>query len=72
MKVTRRLLDLKTNLPAPTLQIMEADEPIYKTTAALPFYSLLKGRSAAQPGVEPDGPSARGLTPRRWTDETDR
>lgn len=52
VKVVKRLLDLKTKLPAPTLQIQEADEPIYKTAAALPFYSLLKGRGAAQPGVE--------------------
>ena len=29
----------------------------------------LLGGEAVQPGVEPDGPSARGLTPRRWTDE---
>jgi hypothetical protein len=25
--------------------------------------------SAAEPGVEPDGPSARGVTPRRWPDK---
>jgi hypothetical protein len=52
VKATKRLLDLKTKRPDPTLQFMESDEPIYKTAAALPFFSLLKERSAAQPGVE--------------------
>lgn len=59
VKLSKRLLDLKTKRPDPTLQFMEADEPIYKTASALPFHGLLKGRSTAQPGVAPDGASPR-------------
>jgi hypothetical protein len=52
IKVRKRVLDLKTKRPAPTLQVMDDEEPIYKTAAALPFSALLKGRGA-QPGVAP-------------------
>ena len=55
IKVTKRVLDLETKRPAPTLQVMDDQEPIYKTTAALPFSNLLRARAAAQPGVAPDG-----------------
>lgn len=59
ISVTKRILDLQTKRPAPTLQVMDDDEPIYKTANALPFFALLKVRGAAQPGVAPDGASPR-------------
>jgi hypothetical protein len=59
IEVTRRVRDLKTQRPAPTLQIQDDQEPIYKTATALPFYDLLRGHGAAQPGVAPDGASPR-------------
>jgi hypothetical protein len=50
IKVSKRVLDLKTKRPAPTLQIMDDAESIYRTTTALPFSGLLKSQGAAQPG----------------------
>jgi hypothetical protein len=52
IKVRRRVLDLKTKRPAPTLRVMDDAEPIYKTAAALPFHGLLKSR---HPAVNPAG-----------------
>jgi hypothetical protein len=60
IKVSRRVLDLQTKRPAPTLQIMDDEEPIYKRATALPFFRLLRSpRPAAQPGVAPAGASPR-------------
>jgi hypothetical protein len=59
IKVTKRVLDLKTKRPAPTIQFMDDKEPIYKTAAALPFFRLLKAHGAARPGLAPDGASPR-------------
>lgn len=54
VKVTKRLLDLKTKLPDPILQFMESDEPVYRTAAALPFFDLLKRGSLPNPRPEAD------------------
>lgn len=43
IKVRKRVLDLQTKRPAPTLQVMDDEEPICETAAALPFSALLKG-----------------------------
>jgi hypothetical protein len=59
VKVTKRLLDLKTKLPDPTLQFMESDEPIYKTATALPFFDLLKRGSLPNTPLQTDGASPR-------------
>jgi hypothetical protein len=63
IKVRKRVLDLKTKRPSPTLQVMDEEpihkERIYKTAAALPFSALLKGQRVAQPSVAPDGSSPR-------------
>jgi hypothetical protein len=42
IKLRKRVLDLETKRPAPTLQFMDDEEPIYKKAAALPFSFLLK------------------------------
>ena len=55
IKVSRRVLDLETKRPAPTLQIMDDDEPIYKKVSALPFYRLLKSQSGAAHGAVTHG-----------------
>jgi hypothetical protein len=60
IKVSRRVLNLQTKRPAPTLQVMDDEEPIYKKTTALPFSHLLGSpRRAAQPGVAPAGAAPR-------------
>jgi hypothetical protein len=60
IKVTKRILDLHSQRPAPTLEIMDDEkEPIYKAAAALPFHRLLKAHDAAHPGVAPGGASPR-------------
>ncbi len=59
IKVKKRVLDLQTKRPAPSLQVMDDEEPIYKTAAALPFSALMKKHGAAQLGVAPGGASPR-------------
>jgi hypothetical protein len=59
VKVTKRLLDLKTKLPDPTLRFMESDEPVYKTATALPFFDLLKRGSLPNTPSQTDGTSPR-------------
>jgi hypothetical protein len=53
VKARTRITDLKTKRPAPTLQIMDEEEPIYKTPASLPFHDLLKGHGDVNSGAAP-------------------
>ena len=56
LKVTKRVLDLQSQRPAPTLEIMDDEkEPIYRLAAALPFHGLLKAHDAAHPALNPTG-----------------
>lgn len=60
IKVTKRILDLQSERPALTVQIMDDEkEPIYNAAVNLPFHGLLKVRNAAQRGVAPGGASPR-------------
>lgn len=42
LRTTTRVLDGTTGRPAPALQYLDDDEPIFKTLSALPFVSLVK------------------------------
>jgi hypothetical protein len=56
IKVTKRVLDLQSQRPAPTLEIMDDEkEPIYKTASALPFHRVLEAHDPAQRGLAPGG-----------------
>lgn len=60
IKVTKSIRDLETQRPAPKLQIMDDQEPIYKKVFALPFYELIAPhRRAPRPARETDRASPR-------------
>jgi len=42
LRTTTRVLDATTGRPAPQLQYLEVDEPLFKTLKALPFIALVK------------------------------
>ena len=63
LKVSQRVLDLKTKEPRPTMQYMDDEEPIYKTVAALPFYAPMNERDTTHTGVAPAGTPPRRGTP---------
>jgi hypothetical protein len=42
LRTTTRVLDATTGRPAPKLQYLDVDEPLFKTLSALPFMSLVK------------------------------
>lgn len=67
LKVSRRIRDLNTGRPAPTLQITDDEsEPIYKTVQELPFHRLLNGESVRTTVIDVRRPAVIVFAPSQW------